>query len=171
MESLLPQFQTISLIHPMSFTTTHLLEQRKFLSTQPLVIEFEGVWDDESDDILDQELNFYNNNIKPEEKDDNNNKNNKNNNRNNNNNNNIISNETSGSSNLNNINNCPIENITKHLKNLEKEGHIKIPKSINNTHKSHQSSFQFKKNSFIRDKKFISISNTMKKNMFHCLIK
>ncbi|KAM9983230.1 hypothetical protein ACTFIZ_005853 [Dictyostelium cf. discoideum] len=42
MESLLPQFNTISLIHPMSSATSHLLEQRQFLSTQPLVIEFEG---------------------------------------------------------------------------------------------------------------------------------
>ncbi|KAM9989813.1 hypothetical protein ACTFIY_005844 [Dictyostelium cf. discoideum] len=156
MESLLPQFNTISLIHPMSSATSHLLEQRQFLSTQPLVIEFEGVWDDddESEDTLDQELNFYNNNFKQIQ----------NNNNNNNNNNNIISNE------INNINNYQIENITKHLKKLEKEGHIKIPKSLN-SHKSRQSGFQIKKNSFIRDKKLISISNTMKNNMFHCLIK
>ncbi|KAM9953342.1 hypothetical protein ACTFIR_008407 [Dictyostelium discoideum] len=153
MESLLPQFNTISLIHPMSYATSHLLEQRQFLSTQPLVIEFEGVWDDdESDDTLDQELNFYNNNFKQIQ------------NNNNNNNNNIISYET------NNINNYQIENITKHLKNLEKEGHIKIPKSLN-SRKSHQSGFQIKKNSFIRDKKLISISNTMKNNIFHCFIK
>ncbi|KAM9963479.1 hypothetical protein ACTFIW_006709 [Dictyostelium discoideum] len=159
MESLLPQFNTISLIHPTSSATSHLLEQRQFLSTQPLVIEFEGVWDDdESDDTLDQELNFYNNNFKQIQNNINNNDNN------NNNNNNIISNET------NNINNYQIENITKHLKKLEKEGHIKIPKSLN-PRKSHQSGFQIKKNSFIRDKKLISISNTMKNNMFHCLIK
>ncbi|EAL67586.1 hypothetical protein DDB_G0279623 [Dictyostelium discoideum AX4] len=162
MESLLPQFNTISLIHPMSSATSHLLEQRQFLSTQPLVIEFEGVWDDdESEDTLDLELNFYNNNFKQTQNINNNNNNNSNN---NNNNNNIISNEN------NNINNYQIETISKHLKKLEKEGHIKIPKSLN-FRKSHQSGFQIKKNSFIRDKKLISISNTMKNNIFHCLIK
>ncbi|KAM9989809.1 hypothetical protein ACTFIY_005839 [Dictyostelium cf. discoideum] len=198
METLLPEFETISLIHPTCLnTTSHLLEQRQFLSTQPLVFEFEGVDDDDSLD--DQELNFYHNanrryssefifrpsnmeystfnpslNPQPQNENENNNQinndqiNNNNNNINNNNNN---INNNNNNINNNNINNCPIENIRNHLGKLEREGKIKIPKvkkTLNNN--ICKSNFKLKKKSFLSEKKIISISKTMKKNVL-CLIK
>ncbi|KAM9953340.1 hypothetical protein ACTFIR_008405 [Dictyostelium discoideum] len=194
METLLPEFETISLIHPTCLnTTSHLLEQRQFLSTQPLVFEFEGVDDDDSLD--DQELNFYHNanrryssefifrpsnipcstfnpslNPLPQ----NENIKNENNNNNNQINNNQINNDqiNNNNNNINNNINCPIENIRNHLGKLEREGKIKIPKvkkTLNNNNIG-KSSFKLKKKSFLSEKKIISISKTMKKNVL-CLIK
>ncbi|KAF2078441.1 hypothetical protein CYY_000308 [Polysphondylium violaceum] len=163
MENLLPEFEAFALIHPTCLATTkHLLQQREYLSKQPLIFEIDiDGWDlnlMDNDYESEQELLSISTNFKPIIYENNNINNNINL---NNEINNINNNSHENSNNINNINNNNNDNGFKLIKpkaiHLSKSSNIvtvSIPKVKKDIKKS------------LKRNNLLSISKMMKNNFY-----
>jgi len=162
MESLLPEFETFALIHPTCLTTTkHLLQQREYLSKQPLIfeIELDGYYNlmdgdyDPDQELLSISKNFTNSNFKPIIYENNNIENN------NNNNNNInLNNNQNNENNNNNNNNNGFQLIKPKAIHLSKTQSNIVTVSIPKVKKDIKKS--------LKRNNLLSISKMMKNNFY-----